>query len=173
MNGLYHYLCYKNRPPIVDLDLYFRDHTKLLTGPCKGDFNIDRYFEILTNQLLDSQDEITATIRANKFNQARQLLETYGPSSFENWIQYIVFGFPTHNNCRVRGFMRNLKRFRITSLSRGPLPNFRYCPICGGFDSEVIKLESVSPDYLLINMNGYLLKCNLADRPPTPTGGQT
>ncbi len=169
---IYHYLVYKNRPPIVDLDLYFRGHKKLVEGPQKGDFQIHQFHEYIFDEMLTAKDSQDYTVKKNKYAQYRHLLQTYGKKSFESWLNYIVFGFPTHNNCRVRGFMANLKRYRVTSLVRGPLPEFKYCPICGGFDTEVIKLEDYSPDFLLINMNGYMLKCNLADRPPT-LGGQT
>ena len=169
---IYHYLVYKNRPPIADLDLYFRSHKNLVNGPQKGDFNTEHFIDQLFDEILDAKDEIDHTIKLNKYQQANELIHTYGKTSFESWLHYIVFGFPTHNNCRVRGFMANLKRYRTTSLVRGPLPEFKYCPICGGFDCEVIKLEEYAPDFLLINMNGYMLKCNLTDRPPTPGGQQ-
>jgi hypothetical protein len=102
---LLHALSYKCRPPVVDLDLFFRRNKNVVLNYDKVD------------------------IMAVNDPDTRFYLEDKGAGDFLlSWLQYLV---RHHTKTSVFGFWRVLKRYQVSPVDvKIRLP--RICPICGG-----------------------------------------
>lgn len=169
-----HKLQYKNRPAVVDLDLFFRRCPDLIRGPCVGAINLDGLDGWLSSQLhrcSDREDLHGVEVAESRIRKLRYLRDLYGEDAFYQWFQWVAVGYKTRTS--ALGWWWNVKRYQVCSVERGPLPSLGGCPLCGGFEDWELQSATSSPVFdsvLLHHGSGYFF-FDLMDRPPDPGGG--
>ena len=162
---LLHYLQYKNRPVILDLDLFFRKCQNVVSGYHPENFNWCSVVDYVRGLFVSSvlrEDVRKASKYESLLNSVESVSESCSVKDLFGWVQFLS-SWPT--DTRVYGFWQNIKRYRITSVLRGELSTPDVCPICGG---EVTSMGGNSGelclDYIIVNFRStfkvYQLSCD-------------
>lgn len=127
---LLHFLGYKSRPPVLDMDLFFRS--------CPGfvvDHNrIDRsaVLSFISDKLAIAHrfnDTDTVAMLDSILSKAKIIFGRYSDTDIIDWLRYLS----VHRTVtKTFGFWRQIKRYRVSSVQRKRIPLPRICPICGG-----------------------------------------
>jgi len=149
---LLHYLQYKNRPVILDIDLFFRKCQNVISGYHSENFNWCSVVDYVRGLFVSSvlrEDVRKASKYESLLNTVESISKTCSIKDLFGWVQFLS---KWQTDTRVYGFWQNIKRYRITSVLRGELKTPDVCPICGG---EITPMGGNSGelclDYIIIN----------------------
>lgn len=163
---LLHALQYKTRPPVLDLDLFFKKCSGVVTG--YNDIDIGKISDYLDYQLqiaINCSNYPDICRYESLIAKFRNLSESHGPGDFLDWLRFLSVWV---TDTRVFGFWRNIKRYMLD-------PDHKFlveqvvCPICNGSICDTgITVRSCAVDYVVIRSRSKFLVCNVKDPPPIP-----
>ena len=161
---LLHALQYKSRPPVLDLDLFFKKCPDVVTGYDK--VNVDKILNYLSYQLqvaINCSNSPDVDRYESLLHKAELLFETYDSMDALKWLQFLSKWV---TDTRVFGFWRNIKRYMLDPEHK-ILVEEVVCPICNGSIADVgIKVKFCVVDYVLIRTGSKFFVCNIKDGPP-------
>jgi len=144
---LQHYLQYKVRPPVLDLDLFFRKYDII---PYPGAIELDNLEQILTDNFITySLKEVVSKSKKyeSQLKKLQDLRKQYSDEEILEWLRYLAVDCNTKT--RVFGFWRNIRRYQVSSFLRDPLPLPPICPICGNPTTKVCTVNFFHVSYLI------------------------
>jgi hypothetical protein len=162
-------LQYKVRPPVLDLDLFFKkcpgvvvDYTKL---------NLDKVLDYLDYQLqiaIKCSDYDKINRYESMLNKAESIFGNYSESDIYSWLQFLSTWV---TDTRVYGIWKNLCRY-LLDPDHELLVVEELCPICNGVYSDTsIKVKSCIVDYVLVQERSKYLVYNVKNGPPDEPEG--
>ena len=143
---LQHYLQYKTRPPVLDLDLYFRKHDLL---PDHNKIDLDQLEQDLRDDFITwSLKGVVSKSREyeSRLKKIESLRDLYSDQEILEWLRYLSV---CTTKTRVFGFWRIIKRYQVSSFLRDPLPLPNICPICGGERHKIGTVNFFNVSYLI------------------------
>ena len=132
---LLHALQYKSRPPVLDLDLFFRKISKN-----SNNWNFVKDYNSLNFELLEDFLNYQLQVAINCSNtpdinryeaqlkKLSQLQQSYSEKDFYEWLQFLSVWV---TDTRVYGFWRNIKHYMLDP-EHEILVEQIVCPICNG-----------------------------------------
>jgi len=145
---LLHKLQYKTRPPVLDLDLFFRKCDGVIPSHNQCDINAildylrHKFVESVMREYTDSASKYEALL-----NKCEYIANTITMDQLFEFIKFTAF---RSTETRVYGFWWKLKRYMIDSIVDPVLLYTKICPICGGELSLVQKLDKIAIDSIII-----------------------
>lgn len=163
---LLHALQYKSRPPVLDLDLFFKKCPGVVSYYDSVD--PDKILDYLNKQLeIAISCSNTADIDRYEsiLKKAEKILNSFGPDDLLQWLQFLSIW---SNDTRVFGFWRNIKRYMLDP-EHELLIEQHVCPICGGSIVDTgIKSRSCIVDFVILRSKSKFLIYNIKKGPPNP-----
>ena len=154
-SNILHKLQYKCRPPVLDLDLFFRKlKTDFVTG--YDSLNFDSLFDHLYYNL-EIAIKCSNTNDINRFEsyliKLKDLHASYSVGDFYEWLQFLCKWV---TDTRVYGFWKHIKRYLLDPeydiLVEGDI-----CPVCGGDITPVDSVKSCIVDSIIIRHRSYFM----------------
>jgi len=157
-------LQYKVRPPVLDLDLFFKKCPGVVIGYDKLD--LDKVLDYINYQLtiaIKCSDYDKILRYESLLKKAENIFNNYNESDIYSWLQFLSTWV---TDTRVYGFWKNLRRY-LLDPDHELLVIEEVCPICGGvYENTGIKSKFCNPDFVLIQHQSKYLVCNVKDPPP-------
>jgi len=150
-NKLQHYLQYKNRPVILDLDLFFRKCQGFINGYGSDDINLDVVHDFIQSEFVNAvmkNRDLDIVRYETTLVKFERILKEFSKKDVFSWLQFLS---TLRTETRIFGFWKNLKRYRITSVERGPLPKNFTCPLCGSELIKAIGCNELYVDFVIVN----------------------
>ena len=159
-----HYMQYKNRPPILDLDLFFRKCPDIISNYDKVNFqSVIDYIQSLFVTAVMKEDINAVASLENMLKNAEKIFSDFSEKDIVSWLKFLC---NWKTDTTVLGFWRNIKRYRVTSSIRGELPNQWYvCPICGGDYRKEKSNSLLYIDFLVIHLGSRFRVVNVKGPP--------
>lgn len=158
---LLHYLQYKNRPPILDLDLFFRKCQNFITGydsldPAAAIGYIQGLFvsAVMKENVEDSKRYESLLLKTE------DIFKRFDSKKILSWLRFLSVW---QTDTRVLGFWQNIKRYRVTHSTRGELPSSFVCPVCGGNLFKFGGVNSPLVGFMIINIQSKFKVFDLGD----------
>jgi len=164
---LMHHLQYKCRPPILDLDLFFRKCSDFVIG--YDSLNPESVLSFIRSKFVSAAvaENVAAASRYESLLQkAESMFSKFSIVDIYSWLQFLCVW---RTQTRVFGFWRDIKRYRVTSVLRGELPRVHICPICGGDTERVCMTDVLYVDAIVVHLGSRFLLVDIKD-PPDPGG---
>lgn len=160
---LMHHLQYKCRPPVLDLDLFFRKCQNFVTG--YDSLDPDAVISFIRSKWVYAvlHDDLSGSKRFESLLiKAERLFSDCSSSDIYNWLQFLCL---LQTDTRVFGFWRSIKRYCVTSVVRGSLPKSHICPICGGDIECLLAVNILYVDAIVVHLGSRFLYVNVKDPP--------
>ena len=160
---LLHHMQYKSRPPVLDLDLFFRKCPNLITdyNELNPSVAIDYIRSLFVNAVL--KEDISGASRYELVLQKIEcLFNMFSDKDFFEWLQFLSLW---KTDTRVFGFWRMINRYRVTSVIRGELPKFHICPVCGGELTKITAVDVIFIDCFIKHIGSKFLLVDIKDPP--------
>jgi hypothetical protein len=161
---LLHALQYKSRPPVLDLDLFFKKCPGVVSYYDSADPS--KVIDYLNYQL-EIAIKCSNYEDINKYEsllcKAEHILGSFGPEDLFKWLQFLSIW---SNDTRVFGFWRNIKRYMLDP-EHELLIEQTVCPICNGVIEDTgIKTNCCVVDFVIIRSRSKFLIYNVKKGPP-------
>lgn len=167
---LLHYLQYKNRPVILDLDLFFRKCPNFISGYHGKDIDYSKVVDFVRSCFVTSalREDVSSTKKYESIlSKVEKIEKLFSNTDIFRWLQFLS---TWRTDTRVYGFWQNIKRYRISSVTRGELPRYEVCPVCGGdLVSAGCNSGSMDVNYLIVNSRSKFFVFDVKG-PPDPGG---
>lgn len=155
---LLHKLQYKCRPPVLDLDLFFKSMKKpFVIGYDSLDF--DSLFDYLYYNL-EIAVKCSDIEKINQFesyiNKLKTLCSNYCCNDFYEWLQFLC---TWANETKVYGFWKYIKNYMLDP-EHEILVEQKICPVCGGNYTSVDKVKFCIVDSVIIRHRSYFMVFN-------------
>jgi len=145
---LLHKLQYKTRPPVLDLDMFFRKADGVIVGYDQLDPDaLVRYLRSCFVSAVLSENIPAARRFESLLNKAEKIVEQFSAEDLFEWCKFLCFW---NTNTRVYGFWRRLQWYMLDRLIDPVLVYSRICPICGGSITPVRHVSRICIDSLVI-----------------------
>lgn len=167
-----HHMRYKSRPPVLDLDLFFRKCKSLVSldistlKPLFFKESVFSYLTMLKGVAKKNNDEDQLLVVESTWRKAEEVFDSNSDNEIIDWLKYLV---SCQSDTRVFGFWRMMDRYRVTSVIRGELPKKHICPICGGESVKLCKVDSIVPDIVVFVLNSKFRVVDFKGRPSIET----
>lgn len=153
-----HKLQYKSRPPVLDLDLFFRKLKKdFVTSYDSLDFSAVLDLLYYNLEIAVKCSNISDINRYESLLQKLEILRSkYPDSSFYNWLQFLC---TWKTDTRVYGFWKHIKRYLLD-------PDFEIlvesdiCPVCGGDFTSIDNVDFCIVDCVIIRHRSFFMVFN-------------
>jgi hypothetical protein len=158
---LQHKLKYKSRPPVLDLDLFF----KKIDGDFVNSYdtlNFDVVFDFLYY-------ELDVAVKCSNYNdicryesyidKLKFIVEKYSIKDVYSWLQFLSIWV---TDTRVYGFWRSLKNYVLDPLNE-ILVIEDVCPVCDGSIVDLgseFRVDSCAVDFILVQYNSRFFVYN-------------
>ena len=144
---LLHKLQYKTRPPVLDLDLFFRKAEGIITG--YDEFDINAAISHLRSCFVSAAlaDNVPAARRYESLLNKAEKLSDVSESDWVEWCKFLCFWV---TDTRVYGCWRRLKWFMLDRLVDPVLVYDRICPVCGGRLTPVRHVSRICIDSIIV-----------------------
>ena len=162
---LLHFLSYKSRPAILDLDLFFKN--------CDGfvlDHNhIDKNRVLLYVRNLKHNAETYENFDdfyryESVLSKIEKIFDLFSDRAIFDWLRFLS----THRTItKTFGFWRNIKRYRVSSVQYKAIPYPKICSICGNPTCIFRFTNSLTIDGLILHHGSKFYLFNI-DKPPPP-----
>ena len=166
---IFHFLKYKNRPAVCDLDLFLSKVKNVIQKQNKTlIFNHRSIFAYLNGILKHLSFHGSKKQKAkilSIINSYKQFYHQFSSDDFIDWLQFLSIA---KTQTKVFGFMRNIARYRVKSITAKD-PQDEICPFCGGIMETAYSMRILSEfDCLIFHKNSefYLFE-KLAHPPPS------
>jgi len=164
---LLHYLQYKNRPVILDLDLFFRKCQGFISGYHGKDLDYSVVVDFVRSCFVTAalREDVDAAAKYESIlSKVEKIGCLYSSGDVFKWVQFLS---TWRTDTRVYGFWQNIKRYCVTSVTRGPLPVCEVCPICGGdLVSAGCNSGVMDVNYLVVNSRSKFFVYNIKGGDP-------
>ena len=157
---LLHVLQYKTRPPVLDLDLFFKKCPDIVVSHDK--INTSAALRYLKEQLEDSikSDDFSSRFKYESLLQKYEsMIGKITESDILSWLQYLSV---CNSSTRVYGFWKDLKRYSLDPDDKFLVHN-EICSICGGNEIFVRYVNSIVIDSIIIRSRSKFLVYDLGD----------
>lgn len=152
---LLHALQYKVRPPVLDLDLFFKQCPDFITY--YDSMDADKILDWLNYQL---QININCSNYDNicKFEslltKAENIFDNYSKEDLFNWLEFLSV---YKTNTRILGFWSQFKTFQLDP-EHTLFPVSNVCPICDGVVSNIGYVNSLNVDVMIVrHRNSFMV----------------
>lgn len=148
---LLHYLQYKNRPVILDMDLFFKKVGNCITGYTPGDIHLDVVHSFVQSLFIEAamKEDVQKCNRYESILKKIEFIASHvDAKDLFSWLQFLSI---YRTDTRTYGFWQNIKRYRITSIMRGELPSNPVCPICGNDIEKTIGVNELFIDLVIVH----------------------
>jgi hypothetical protein len=151
---LLHALQYKTRPPVLDLDLFFKRCPSFVTG--YSELNPEAalsYVSSLLTRAVNNGDMYLVQKYTSLMFKAEKLFAKHSSADVYRWLQFLS---TWSTDTRVFGFWRSIKRYLLD-------PDHRFlvvehvCPVCDGFVTLVRYVSSVAFDSVIVRTGSKFL----------------
>lgn len=160
---LLHALQYKSRPPVLDLDLFFKKCPDVVTGYDK--VNPDKILDFLSYQLqvaINCSNGPDIDKFESLLRKAELLFDSYDSMDFLQWLQFLSTWV---TDTRVFGFWRNIKKFMLDPEHKVLVEQI-VCPICNGSIVDTgIKVKFCIVDYVIVRTGSKFIVHNVKGPP--------
>lgn len=154
-------LQYKVRPPVLDLDLFFKKCPGVVTS--HSSLDLGKVLEYLQYQLtiaIRCSDIDNINRYESLLDKAESIFSDFSESDIYSWLQFLSTWV---TDTRVYGFWKNLCRY-LLDPDHELLVVEEICPICGGvLEDTSIKVRSCVVDYVLVQSQNKYLVFDLGD----------
>lgn len=154
-------LQYKIRPPVLDLDLFFKKCPGIVVSYNKLD--LDKVLDYIQYQLtiaIKCSDYEKINRYESLLKKAELIFTDFSESDIYSWLQFLSTWV---TDTRVYGFWKNLKKY-LLDPDHELLIVEEVCPICNGvFTDTSIKVNSCKVDHILIQSQNKYLVYDLGD----------
>lgn len=160
---LLHFLSYKSRPPVLDVDLFLRSCPNFIVDHNRIDRSVVLSYisdKLATARKFNDVDAIS--MLESVLSKVRLVFDQFSDVVLIAWLRYLSVHRTVTN---VFGFWRNIKRYRVSSVTRKRIPLPRICPICGGDVVAYRHLNSLSINAIILH-SGSKFHLFTIDRPP-------
>lgn len=161
---LQHYLQYKVRPPVLDLDLFFRKYDII---PYPGVIELDHLEQKLRDNFITwSLKGVVDESRRfeSQLKKIENLRSQFNDKEILDWLRFLAVD--CHTKTRVLGFWRNIRRYQVSSFTRKPLPLPPICPICGGVTTKVCTINIFNVSHLVKHDRSSFYVYEIKPSPP-------
>lgn len=165
---LLHALQYKVRPPVLDLDLFFKKCPDVVFGYDKVDTG--KVLNYLNYQL-EIAVKCSNTPDINRYesllSKAFEIFDNYSESDILSWLQFLSTWV---TDTRVYGFWKNLKRY-LLDPDHKVLVEREICPLCGGSIADSgTKSQFCIIDYVMVRTRSKFMVYDVKGPPDGPGG---
>jgi len=160
---LLHYLQYKTRPAVLDLDIFFKKCENFVTDYNSLDPNAAIGFirSLFVKAVMN--EDLFAAKYDSLLSSAEELFHLYTPQDILDWLKFLAIA---KTDTRVYGFWRNIKRYLLNPLEQAPvLIVLSICPICDGVKSDIRYIDSPMFDSVIIRHRSRFLVYDIKDPP--------
>ena len=124
-----HKLQYKCRPPVLDLDLFFKECEGFV--PYYDHVDPENVYDFLNYKLeiaVKCSNYSDICKYENLLKKAETVFNNYSNEDILNWLEFLS---TYRTDTRVYGFWKNLRRYRLDP-DNSIFPRISVCPVCGG-----------------------------------------
>lgn len=160
---LLHFLSYKSRPGVLDLDLFFKKCSDFVLD--HNHINKGRVLSFIRGLLGDALNYENLT-NVNKYesllSKTEKIFNQFSDRVILDWLKFLS----THRTMtKTYGFWRNIKRYRVSSVKCKAIPYPRVCSICGNPTSVFRLVNSLDIDGIVLHCGSKFFLFNI-DKPP-------
>jgi len=145
---LLHKLQYKTRPPVLDLDLFFKKCPDVVTGYDSLDF--DKVIDFISYNLevaIRCSNSPDINRYESLLKKAEKIRDNFSMEDIFNWLQFLS---TWRTDTRVFGFWRNIKRYMLDPDHKFLIEQI-VCPICNGSITDTgIKSRFAVVDFVVV-----------------------
>jgi len=164
---LLHALQYKTRPPVLDLDLFFRRCENFVVDYNRIDKTValDYVRGLFVKAVM--REEVAAAARYESLlKKVEFVFSNFSDDDILEWMRFISI---SHSKTMVLGYWRNIKRYLLDPLDRKVLVDDGICLVCGGFSVDVRYVSSFCIDSVIMRTSSKFTVYNIKG-PPDPGG---
>jgi len=161
---LLHALQYKTRPPVLDLDLFFRRCEDFIVDYNKiNKETVLNYVRGLFVKAVMKEKVQDSTRYESLLKKTEFIFKNYSEDHILGWMRFISI---CPSKTTVLGFWRNIKRYLLDPLDHKVLVDDGVCLVCGGFSVDVRYVSSFCIDSVIMRSSSKFLIYNVKDPPP-------
>jgi len=165
---LLHALQYATRPPVGDLDSFFKKCDGVVNGYQPDDLNPDAAVGFVRSKFVDAalSDNVRLVTKYDSMLDKIQLLvQDHDASDFFSWLQFLS---TWSTETRIAGFWSYIKRYMIDPDRLFTVID-EVCPVCGDRITSVERVAYPVVDHIIIRGRRKFMIVDLQKPPPSMT----
>lgn len=159
---LLHYLQYKTRPAVLDLDLFLKNCQDFIID--YNDIDPQPVLQLLRSLFVNAavKGDTIAYKYESLLQKAERFLFKFEKQDILDWLRFLS---TWNTDTKVFGFWRYIKRYCLDPVNKPLLVKQTICPICGGTTTDVRFVDSIAVDSIIIRSRSKFLVFDIKGPP--------